>query len=62
MEHIEWQSRKQHITELFTLTTQTTHWFIERGFNEVPLEKLPIKKQSLYNYQRKSKILHNSLA
>ncbi|MCK5002767.1 MAG: amino-acid N-acetyltransferase [Gammaproteobacteria bacterium] len=62
MEHIEWQSRKQHITELFTLTTQTTHWFLERGFNEVPLEKLPIAKQSLYNYQRKSKILHNTLA
>ena len=62
MEHIEWQSRKQHITELFTLTTQTTHWFIERGFNEVPLEKLPMEKQSLYNYQRKSKILHNTLA
>ena len=62
MEHIEWQSRKQHITELFTLTTQTTHWFLERGFNEVPLEKLPMEKQSLYNYQRKSKILHNTLA
>ncbi|MES0327773.1 MAG: amino-acid N-acetyltransferase [Gammaproteobacteria bacterium] len=61
MEHIEWQSRKQHITELFTLTTQTTHWFIERGFNEVPLEKLPMEKQLLYNYQRKSKILHNTL-
>ena len=62
MEHIEWQARKQHITELFTLTTQTTHWFLERGFNEVPLEKLPMEKQSLYNYQRKSKILHNTLA
>jgi len=62
MEHIEWQSRKQHITELFTLTTQTTHWFLERGFNEVPIEKLPMKKRSLYNYQRKSKILHNTLA
>ncbi|MCK4704387.1 MAG: amino-acid N-acetyltransferase [Gammaproteobacteria bacterium] len=61
MEHIEWQSRKQHITELFTLTTQTTHWFLERGFNEVPLEKLPMEKQLLYNYQRKSKILHNTL-
>jgi len=61
MEHIEWQSRKQHITELFTLTTQTTHWFIERGFDEVTLEKLPMEKQSLYNYQRKSKILHKKI-
>lgn len=61
MEHIEWQARKQHITELFTLTTQTTHWFLERGFQEVPLEKLPMQKQLLYNYQRKSKILHLAL-
>ncbi|MDH5711741.1 MAG: amino-acid N-acetyltransferase [Gammaproteobacteria bacterium] len=62
MEHIEWQARKQHITELFTLTTQTTHWFLERGFSEVPVEKLPMQKQSLYNYQRKSKILYHALS
>lgn len=62
MQHIEWQARKQHIEHMFTLTTQTVHWFLERGFEEISADKLPIKKQLLYNYQRKSKILHKTLA
>jgi len=57
MQHIEWQARKQHIEKMYTLTTQAMHWFIERGFAETPMSKLPIKKQALYNYQRNSKIL-----
>jgi amino-acid N-acetyltransferase len=62
LQHIEWQARKQHIERLFTLTTRTMHWFIERGFSESKLESLPLKKQQLYNYQRKSKVLDKSLA
>jgi amino-acid N-acetyltransferase len=62
LQHIEWQARKQHIEQMFTLTTQTTHWFLERGFDEVTTDQLPIKRQSLYNYQRNSKILHKNIA
>jgi amino-acid N-acetyltransferase len=61
MEHIEWQARKQHIEKLFTLTTQTTHWFLERGFREISPDDLPVEKKALYNYQRKSKALCLSL-
>ncbi len=61
MQHIEWQARKQHIETMFTLTTQTMHWFIERGFSEINVDKLPVKKQALYNYQRKSKVLSKPL-
>ncbi|MGB5397288.1 MAG: GNAT family N-acetyltransferase, partial [Gammaproteobacteria bacterium] len=61
MQHIEWQARKQHIETMVTLTTQTMHWFIERGFSESSVEKLPVKKQALYNYQRKSKVLSKLL-
>jgi len=61
MQHIEWQARKQHMEEMFTLTTQTMHWFLERGFIETRPEDLPIKKKSLYNYQRKSKVLRKHL-
>ncbi len=57
MQHVEWQARKQHMKKLFTLTTQTMHWFIERGFAECPLDDLPIEKKSLYNLQRNSKVL-----
>ena len=61
MQHIEWQARKKHMKKLFTLTTQTMHWFIERGFVECNIDDLPIEKKSLYNYQRNSKILCKQL-
>lgn len=57
MQHIEWQARKKHMKKLFTLTTQTMHWFIERGFSECNADELPMEKKSLYNYQRNSKVL-----
>jgi amino-acid N-acetyltransferase len=53
---METQARKKNITQLFLLTTQTAHWFIEQGFVQGKLEDLPIAKQELYNYQRNSKI------
>jgi amino-acid N-acetyltransferase len=62
MQHIEWQARKKHMKKLFTLTTQTMHWFIERGFVECNIDDLPIEKKSLYNYQRNSKILCKQLS
>jgi amino-acid N-acetyltransferase len=61
MQHIEWQARKKHMKKLFTLTTQTMHWFIERGFVECNIDDLPIEKKSLYNYQRNSKIFCKQL-
>ena len=56
MQHIEWQARKQHMEEMFTLTTQTMHWFQERGFKRSDLSILPKKRRALYNYQRNSKV------
>ena len=46
---------------LFCLTTHTEHWFLERGFLESNLEKLPQQKQLLYNFQRKSKVFIKTL-
>jgi len=46
---------------LFVLTTQTEHWFIERGFSETKIESLPVQKQDIYNYQRNSKALIKKL-
>ena len=46
---------------LFVLTTRTEHWFEERGFVESSLDQLPRKKQTLYNYQRRSKVLQKPL-
>ena len=46
---------------LLALTTQTEHWFIERGFVETEISSLPIERQEIYNYQRNSKALVKQL-
>jgi amino-acid N-acetyltransferase len=61
MQHIEWQARKRHIEDMFTLTTQTMHWFLERGFEQSTPEDLPMPKKQLYNWQRNSKVLRKHL-
>ena len=38
------------------LTTQTAHWFAERGFVAAAVDDLPVSRKSLYNYQRNSKV------
>jgi amino-acid N-acetyltransferase len=35
---------------------------VERGFVEASVDQLPKKKQSLYNYQRRSKVFLKKLA
>ncbi|MDP1681862.1 MAG: amino-acid N-acetyltransferase [Burkholderiales bacterium] len=53
---VEAAARKKKLKRLFVLTTQTAHWFVERGYAEADVNDLPRKKQVLYNYQRKSKV------
>ncbi|MHA2938599.1 amino-acid N-acetyltransferase [Vibrio sp. RC27] len=57
LKHMKQIARRQGIENLFVLTTHSVHWFREQGFIEVGVEALPMAKQSLYNYQRRSKIL-----
>jgi amino-acid N-acetyltransferase len=47
--------------QVFVLTTQTAHWFQERGFVAMPIDDLPVKKRELYNLQRQSKAFAKSL-
>ena len=54
---IEHEARRLGAKSLFVLTTQTDHWFQERGFVETDLDSLPLKRQQLYNHQRASKVL-----
>lgn len=61
LQQMENQARKQRIKQLFLLTTQTAHWFIEQGFVQGRLEDLPVQRQLLYNYQRNSKIFIKTL-
>jgi amino-acid N-acetyltransferase len=57
----EARARRQGFRSLFVLSTRTTHWFIERGFAEADISRLPGRKQSLYNYERRSKIFIKGL-
>lgn len=57
LEQVERQARAQGIQQLFALTTRTTHWFQEHGFEPGALGDLPDQRQALYNYQRNSRIL-----
>jgi amino-acid N-acetyltransferase len=59
--HAEARARAQGFKSLFVLSTRTSHWFLERGFVEADLAKLPGGKQSLYNYDRQSKIFVKEL-
>jgi amino-acid N-acetyltransferase len=58
---IERRARTQRLERLFVLTTRTSHWFRERGFDEIGPEALPRQKRELFNYQRRSKVFVKSL-
>lgn len=55
------QAKLMGLDRLFVLTTRSIHWFQERGFKPAEVEVLPIQKQEMYNYQRRSKILLTDL-
>ena len=45
------------VKQLYARTTQTRHWFVERGFVACELADLPEQMQNGYNHQRNSKLL-----
>lgn len=54
---LEEEARELGIAAIFVLTTQSTHWFREKGFEEQPMSVLPEQRKALYNLQRNSKVL-----
>ncbi len=62
LKHMENLAKQQGLDSLFVLTTQTAHWFRERGFEPCSLEVLPAERQRLYNFHRNSKMLRKVLA
>ncbi len=61
LNYIEHKAHQINITDLFVLTTQSAHWFLERQFSAADFDHLPMKKRNLYNYQRNSKIFIKKL-
>ena len=61
---LEYACRKAkilNVQKIYVLSTQTTHWFVERGFALLDPSHLPEPLKALYNPQRNSKILCKSI-
>jgi len=61
LQRVASQAKMMGLNRLFVLTTRSIHWFQERGFKPAEVDVLPIQKQEMYNYQRRSKILISEL-
>ncbi|MDT8383915.1 MAG: amino-acid N-acetyltransferase [Gammaproteobacteria bacterium] len=61
LQWIEKQAAQQGLRQLFVLSTKTSHWFLERGYKRADIKVLPMKRQSLYNYRRNSKVFIKTL-
>jgi amino-acid N-acetyltransferase len=61
LKRIEARARAAGLARLFVLTTRTSHWFLKRGFTAAGVDELPIERQRLYNWQRRSQILIKTL-
>jgi amino-acid N-acetyltransferase len=61
LQAIEQRAKSLQLNQLFVLTTQTAHWFLEQGFVVADINSLPQEKQSLYNFQRNSKVFIKAL-
>ncbi len=55
------KAKQLSLKQLFVLSTQTMHWFIERGYLSSNVNNLPEALKHSYNPQRNSKILIKTL-
>lgn len=44
------------VDKLFVLTTRTSHWFMERGFETASVDDLPPSKRAKIDLKRQSKV------
>ncbi|PPD33665.1 MAG: amino-acid N-acetyltransferase [Methylomonas sp.] len=57
LDYLTDNAKSCRIKRLYVRSTQTVHWFIERGFTPCSIEDLPEVMQNAYNHERKSKVL-----
>ncbi len=61
LEHMSNKARGLKLQRIYVRSTQTMHWFIERGFVQTEIENLPISLINTNNQERNSKILYKNL-
>jgi len=57
LHYLERECAARGLAGLFVLTTQTSHWFRERGFDNCELHELPAERRAHYDQGRRSKVL-----
>lgn len=57
LKKVEIQARRRGLKTLFVLTTQTSHFFLKRGFKVGNVDGLPVERKKLYDWSRKSQVL-----
>ena len=57
LEQLTSKARQDSLKQLFALSTQTMHWFKERGFQDSQFNVLPTILQENYNHLRNAKVL-----
>ena len=62
LNHLTKEAQHNGFKRLFVRSTQTVHWFIERGFVSCEVDELPEPVKNAYNHQRKAKVLFKDLA
>jgi amino-acid N-acetyltransferase len=55
-------ARERGLERLFVLTTQSAHWFRERGFQPAKVDDLPPPRRAAYNARRNSHVYIKELA
>jgi len=61
LNELEAKAVDQGMSGIYILSTQTTHWFAERGYQEASAEQLPEQRRTLYNSERNSKVMYKAL-
>lgn len=61
LDYVFQRARELKLKKLFVLSTQTMHWFIERGFLPAIIDDLSDQFRHMYNPQRNSKILYKTI-
>jgi amino-acid N-acetyltransferase len=52
----EERAKSLRLRRIFALTTHAAHWFLEQGFRAAPVDALPERRKTLYNWRRGSKV------
>ena len=61
MKLLNYCEKKINSRYAFILTTQSEHWFKEKGFVETHIDSMPAERRKIYHVERNSKFFTKKL-